>query len=107
MKSGDVVIVALSGDFGKPRPAMVLIADAMATLAPRIAVVPMTTTLVDASSLRVTVLPSSTSGLREPSQLMIDRLTTVPREKIGAIIGTVEGNTLYEATQRIVAFLGA
>ncbi len=78
--------VAVSGDYGKPRPALVVQSDAFAAI-PSVTVLPLTSQLQDAPLLRLTVQPTSANGLRTASQVMIDKAITVPRARVGAVIG--------------------
>ena len=74
--------VALQGDYGKPRPALIVQADQFAAL-DSVAILPITSTLIDAPLLRLTVTPSATNGLRKTSQIMLDKPITVKVDKIG------------------------
>lgn len=104
IKRGDLVTVAVSGDYGKPRPALIIQADAFDAI-PSMTVAPLTSELYDAPLLRVTIQPGTGAGLRKVSQVMIDKITTVPRSKIGQRIGSVEAGTLRAVNQAIKAFL--
>lgn len=106
MNRGDLVTVALSGDLGKPRPAVVVQSEDYP--GPRtVLVCPLTTTLRDADAFRLTVAPSESNGLRAPSQVMLDKVTPAPRERCGPVIGRLDAAELAELTRRIVALLGA
>ena len=87
---GAVVVVALSGDYGKPRPAVVVQSDLFNETHGSISVVPATTTLIDAPLFRLTVQPSAFNGLGAQSQLMIDKVTAVRRDRISRTIGSLE-----------------
>ncbi len=78
MKRGDLVTVAVSGDYGKPRPALVVQADVF-DLHPSVIVLPLTSEIHDAPLFRVSVGAGKETGLRVPSQIMVDKATTVPR----------------------------
>jgi mRNA interferase MazF len=104
VKRGDLVIVAVTGDYGKPRPALIIQADAFDAV-PSITVAPVTSDIYDAPLLRITLSPGASSGLRKPSQVMVDKITTVPRSKIGQRIGSVEASTLRAVNQAIKGFL--
>jgi mRNA interferase MazF len=104
MKRGDLVTVATSGDYGKPRPALIMQADAYAAH-PSITVLPLTSELHDMPMLRVTVEPGQTTGLRLRSQVMVDKATTIPRSKAGQQIGCVDPATLASVSRALVAFL--
>ena len=82
MKRGEVWTVAAGPDYaGKPRPAVVLQDDAFDATA-SMTICPFTTHSVDAPLVRLAVDPSEQSGLRVPSQLMIDKITTVSKSKV-------------------------
>jgi mRNA interferase MazF len=88
VKRGAIVTVAASGDFaGKPRPAVVLQSDLFNETHASVTVAPITTTLVDAELFRIDVSPSSGSGLQRKSQVMVDKLTAVRRDRLGKHIG--------------------
>lgn len=105
MKRGDLVTIALSGDFGKPRPALVIQADPFADVG-TVTVLLVTGTLVDAPLIRVTVEPVPSNGLNKRSQIMVDKAMTIRREKIGAIIGQIEPEQMLAVTRALAAFLG-
>lgn len=102
---GDLVTIAVQGDFGKPRPALVIQADAFVGLN-SITVLPITSTLVDAPLLRVTLEPNDENGLQQVSQVMIDKVLTVKTEKIGPTIGRVSADLLVEIQRSLAVFLG-
>lgn len=106
MKRGDVVTVALPGDYGKPRPALVVQADHFNDSHASITVVPVTSTLVSAPLFRLAVEPSAHNGLRALSQVMVDKLTTVRRERIGTVIGALEPATLTRVNRALALWLG-
>ncbi len=87
MKRGDVVIVAAAGDYGKPRPAVVVQTDAFPETYPSVVICQMTSDLVDAPDFRVTIEPNEKNGLRVRSQVMVDKPVTVRRERIGQWVG--------------------
>ena len=71
-----------------------------------VAVLPVTSTLVAAPLLRVTVQPSAENGLRKPSQVMVDKGLTVKRDKVGPTFGHIGADTLVEVERCLAAFLG-
>jgi mRNA interferase MazF len=105
MKRGDLVTVAVSGEYGKPRPALVAQADAF-DRHPSVVVLPLTSEIHDAPLFRVTVTASEGTGLRMISQIMVDKATTVPRAKLGPRIGRVDAATLEAVNQALRGFLG-
>ena len=105
MKRGDLVTVVSSGDYGKPRPALIVQADIHAEH-PSVTVLPLTSALHEAPLLRITIEAGDVTGLRSRSQVMIDKATTVPRAKIGTRIGRLDDATLATVTGAMSAFLG-
>jgi mRNA interferase MazF len=106
VRRGELVTVALPGDYGKPRPAVVVQADLFNETHASVTVAPVTSTLVNAPLFRLAVEPSPRNGLRALSQVMIDKLTTVRRERIGATIGDLEPDTLTRVNRALALWLG-
>lgn len=102
---GDLVMIAMQGDFGKPRPALVVQSNLFNTH-PTVTILPITSMLVDAPLLRVTVQPDADNSLRKPSQIMIDKCMTVKRDKVSAAFGKLDIDTMVEVDRRLVLFLG-
>ncbi len=96
--------VAVSGDYGKPRPALVIQADAFSEIG-SVTVLRLTSELHDWPSLRVTVEATESTGLRATSQIMIDKATAVPREKIGGVFGCLDATTMRTVNQALIIFL--
>ncbi|MDP3523013.1 MAG: type II toxin-antitoxin system PemK/MazF family toxin [Hoeflea sp.] len=105
MRRGDLVTVAISGDFGKPRPALIIQADAFAETG-TVTVLLISSTLVDAPLIRPTLGPTPENGLQKPSQVMIDKAMTVRRDKLGPPFGRVDDETLLSITRLLAIFLG-
>lgn len=89
MTRGDVVTVAAPGDYGKPRPAVIVQTNAFPESHASIVICPITSAIVDAPNFRVTIEPSAENGLRLLSQVMADKPVTVRRERIGERIGAL------------------
>jgi len=106
MKRGDLVVVAVPGDYGKPRPALVMQADVFNESHASVTLVPVTSTLVDAPLFRLTVEPSPGNGLRTLSQIMIDKVTTVRRARIGSTIGHLEDDLLLRVSRALALWVG-
>ena len=102
---GQLVTIAMSGDYGKPRPALVIQSDAFADL-PSVTVLRMTSEQHDWPLLRITVAPSAANGLQEISQVMIDKAATVPKAKLGRPFGRLEADTLRSVDHALKGFLG-
>ena len=97
LQRGLIVTVASSGVYaGKPRPVVVVQANRWLQAHPRVTLCPLTSTLVEAPLVRIPVNPSDSNGLHKPSQLMADKMFTVPTAAIGAVMGILESGTLAE-----------
>jgi len=105
MRRGDIVTVALQGDSGKPRPALVIQGNAFDALA-IVALLPLTSTILPTALTRIDVVPDAQNGLRIPSQVMVHRISSVRREKIGAVIGHLDDVTMLAVSRAMVVFLG-
>lgn len=105
LKRGDLVIVSAAGDFGKPRPAVVVQADVLnQTDTGSVVLALVTSTLREAPLLRLDLAPRSDNGLHKPSQVMVDKLQTVRRERVGECIGRLSEKELV-ALNRLLAFV--
>ena len=105
MKRGDLVTVAIAGDFGKPRPALVVQADPF-DLTATVTVLLISSDLVDAPLIRLTVEPDSTNGLRLASQIMVDKAMTVRRDRIGPVFGRLDPEMMIAVNRSLALFLG-
>jgi mRNA interferase MazF len=102
---GEFVTIAMQGDFGKPRPALVIQADPFNELA-TVTVLPVTSTLVRAPLFRIVVQPSAENGLQKPSQVMVDKAMTVKRDKVGQAIGRIDADAMLQVERCLAVFLG-
>ena len=105
MKRGDLVSIAVQGDFGKPRPALVIQSDNFVSHA-TVTVLLVSSALVDAPLFRITVQPTPGNGLQKPSQIMVDKVMTVKRDKIGGAFGSLDSIHMLEIERCLAVFLG-
>ena len=106
MQRGQFVLIAVQGDYGKPRPALVVQSDLFAEL-PSVVVCPLTTTLrTDADQFRIDVEPSPSNGLRQASQITIDKIVAVPVAKVGAVVGQADDALMLRVNRALAVFLG-
>ena len=105
MHRGDIVTVAAPGDYGKPRPALVIQSDLFDEL-PSVTLCLVTSTLRDAPIFRITIDPSSANGLERVSQIQIDKILTVARERVGAVIGRLDDATMLKVNRSLAVFVG-
>jgi len=106
MPRGDVVTVAASGDYGKPRPAVIVQSDAFPPEHASVVVCQMTSEVVDAPDFRLTIEPAAGNGLRTPSQIMVDKPVTVRRERIGRKIGQLSPADIGRLNVAIALVMG-
>lgn len=106
MKRGDIVTVAAKGHYsGKPRPALVIQSDLFSEL-PSVTIALVTSEIIEAPLLRFTIAPSDETGLQRTSQIMIDKLVTVPRTDIGKVIGAIDDESMLAVERLLALFLG-
>ena len=106
MRRGDVVTVALPGDFGKPRPAVVIQSDLFANHT-TVTVLPVTSTVAAASPLfRLRLVPSADNGLHASSDVMVDRTMSVRPNRIGDTIGRLDDADMLRINRALALFLG-
>jgi mRNA interferase MazF len=106
MRRGDLVIVAAAGDYGKPRPAVIVQTDAFPETNASVVICQLTSKLVEAPDFRVAIDPSESNGLRARSQIMADRPVTVRRARIGQSIGRLNENDLGRLNAVLAFVLG-
>lgn len=106
MTRGDVVTVALQGDYGKPRPALVVQANAFNDTHASITVLPITSELLATPLFRITLDPLPANGLRAVSQVMVDKIISIRRERIGRQIGRVDDDTMVRVGRALAVWLG-
>ena len=105
MRRGEVVTVALPGDFGKPRPAVIIQSDLFANHT-TVTVLPVTSTVTETSPLfRLRLVPSADNGLQTPSDVMVDRTMSVRPNKIRATIGRLNDADMLRITRALALFL--
>lgn len=106
MKRGEVWTVAGGPDYaGKPRPVVVL-QDDMFDATGSITICPFTTHSVDAPLVRLPIDPSEQNGLRVPSQLMVDKITTVSKTKCETRVGRLSDEDMVRVNRAVLVFLG-
>ena len=105
MRRGDLVTVAAPGDYGKPRPALVIQSDLFEEL-PSVTLCLVTSELRHAPIFRITVDPSPDTGLRRVSQIQVDKVLTVARERIGGTIGRLDDATMLKVNRSLAVLIG-
>lgn len=106
MRRGDLVTVAVPGDYGKPRPAVIILTDAIVDEHPSICFCQFTSTISTFADFRVTIEPSVENGLRNTSQIMADKPLTVLRHRVGPVIGRLSETDIQRLNVALAFALG-
>ena len=106
MKRGEIWTVAGKAPYaGRPRPA-IIVQDDRFDANDSIVVCPLTTDPTHAPIFRLVIQPSARSGLRAPCRMMVDKLTTVPRRRLGGLVGSLASEEVKALNRAIFVFLG-
>lgn len=106
MRRGEIYTAAARGPYtGKPRPVLIVQDDRFDATA-SVTVCPFTTSPVEAPLLRLPIDPSEENGLDQPSQLMVDKVTTVPRSSLGDRLGKLRDDEFVALNRSLLVFLG-
>lgn len=107
MKRGDIVVVAAPGDYGKPRPAVLIQTDALTELGSKSVILCLLSGSEFHSPLfRIPLEPNESNGLEKPSQIMVEKILTVPREKISQPIGCLSDEQLVQLNRTLAFVVG-
>lgn len=104
-RRGDLVTIALQGAYGKPRPALIIQSDLFSEH-PSVTILPVTSDLRGTPLFRIPIKPTEKNGLCKPSEVMVDKAQTVPREKIGDVFGHITEEDMLAINRTLVVFLG-
>ena len=105
MKRGEIWTVAGGADCaGKPRPAVIV--RTIGSTNRSIVVCPLTTDPTPAPIFRLPIQPSTQSGLQSPCRLRVDKLTAVPRRRLGKLVGSLTSEEMRALNRAIFVFLG-
>jgi mRNA interferase MazF len=103
---GDIVVVAARGPYtGKPRPALVVQSDLFNETHASVTISPITSDCVDAPLFRITLPPGERTGLGTVSQVMIDKIVTVPRGAIQKTVGRCDADQLAAIAEALATWL--
>jgi mRNA interferase MazF len=103
---GDIHIAAAKGPYtGKPRP-VVIVQDDRFDATASVTVCPMTTSAVDAPLIRIPVASNAMTGIDQPSQIMVDKVTTMPRANLSDRLGRLADDDLVRLNRALLVFLG-
>jgi len=106
MKRGDIVLVVVPGDYGKPRPAVVVQTDLVNDIHASVVVCPITSHIQDAELFRLSIKPSPDNGLQKISQIMVDKIVAVRRDKVRQVIGRIDEALIIRLNRSLAFWLG-
>ncbi len=106
VKRGDIVIAVFSGEYGKPRPAVVVQTDLANPTHSSLMCCPITSHLVDAPLFRLEITPSLENSLEKACQVMVDKITTIRRDKVRRVIGRLDEDTIIRLNRSMAFWLG-
>jgi len=106
VKRGNVVTVAMQGDFGKPRPALVLQSNVFSDIHVTVTIALISSEIVQAPIFRLDIEPSEVNGLTMPSQVQIDKIMSIRSEKIGSVIGELNDVMMVRVNRALALWLG-
>jgi mRNA interferase MazF len=95
----------MSGAYGKPRPALIVQSESFGDV-DSITFLPLTTDVTEARTFRVLIVPTAENGLRSPSQVMADKCSTLPRNKVGDVFGHLGDPDMTAVNRALAIFLG-
>ena len=105
MRRGDLVTVSAPGNYGKPRPAVIVQSDWLAAT-DSVLVALLTSEFVNAPLFRLTIEPNDANGLKAPSQVMIDKIVAIPRKKCGGVIGRLNESERIALNHMLAVVVG-
>lgn len=106
MRRGEVWTVSGGGDYtGKPRPVIILQDDRF-DATDSIAICAFTTDPTEAPLFRIPIEPNERNGLDAPSRIMVDKITTVRKSRLGLLVGRLDDEDLVRLNQAVLVFLG-
>jgi mRNA interferase MazF len=102
---GDLILAASTGDYGKPRPNLVIQSNLFSDI-PSVTVCPLTGDLqINAPAIRINIAPTAKNGLHLPSQIAIDKITTLALSRVTMVLGKADTEVMTQVTRALAVFL--
>jgi mRNA interferase MazF len=102
---GTVVIVSVPGDFGKPRPAVIVQHSRLTPIMESVVIALVTTSVRGGRHVRVKVEPTERNGLRATSRIMVDKLFAIQKHRISQVVGQLDGATMLRVDEALRTIL--
>ena len=106
LKRGNIVSIVVQGDFGKPRPALLMQSDMFNEAHATLSVLLISSELIDAPLFRLSIEPNQVNGLTQPSQIRVDKVMTVRRDRVGQLIGSVDDAMMVRVNRALALWTG-
>lgn len=106
MKRGDVFLASIPGDYGKPRPVVIVQNEKANDTHASIVVCPVSSHVIDAPLFRLSVDPTPRNGLRVKSQVMIDKISAIRRERLRNYVGHLNDELLLQLNRSLAFWIG-
>ena len=106
LKRGNIVSIVVQRDFGKPRPALLIQSDMFNEAHATLSVLLISSDLIDAPLFRLSIEPNQVNGLTQPSQIQVDKVMTVRRDKVGQLIGSVDDAMMVRVNRALALWTG-
>lgn len=105
MRRGDLVTIAIQGAYGKPRPALIIQSDLFCEH-PSVTILPVTSELRNTPLFRIAVDADERNQLSKNSEIMVDKVQTIPRDKIGHVFGHLSEEDMMAVSRAFAVFIG-
>jgi mRNA interferase MazF len=106
LKRGDVVLIVLKGESGKPRPGVIVQADEFRDSTTSVLVCPMSSAVTEFHRIRPIVAPTASNGLRVRSQIMTDKINSLGRDRIRQVLGSLDTESSEQLDRALLLVLG-
>ncbi|MBF0476465.1 MAG: type II toxin-antitoxin system PemK/MazF family toxin [Deltaproteobacteria bacterium] len=106
MRRGDIFIAVVPGDYGKPRPVLIVQNDVVNDTHASVVICPISSHLIEAPLFRLYVLPTSENGLSVPSQIMVDKISAIKRERLRDQVGRISDELLIQVNRSLAFWVG-
>ena len=106
MTRGEIWTAAAGSGYAGKRPPVVIVQDDRFDATDSVTICAFTTDPTDAPLFRLHIEPDHVNGLREPCSLMVDKITTIPRSKLGSHVGRLNDEHMLRLARAILVFLG-
>ena len=106
LKRGHLISIAMQSDFGKPRPALIIQSDMFNESHATITVALITADLIDAPLFRVNIEPNKENRLNHKSQIQVDKMMTIKKDKVGSVIGKADDATMIKINRAMALWVG-